>query len=611
MMAEESVVQAPAAQVGRSRAVVICTAPRSSSYLMSEAIESVGSLGIPREYFDHDKGKEKWWVDKLGITGPADYIEKVITHGSTPNGVWGLKLHWYQVPDLIKRFVASPASQLQPRPDLTFVDCLRTRFTDINYVWLRRENKVAQAISWCRAMKTGVWHVRPKAGVPRATPNLEFDFDAIDRQVQEFVEADRGWYDFFRQHRIRALVVVFEQFLRDQASYTETMRQVVRYLGVDPDAVPIRAPAFRQQSDALSLEWEEAYRRRKAQLSRLSPTPNAAAGPTAAVPATPAVAPVARAPRSPAAGTPKVAAPAPAARGRIAAAGAAYTHRVVSERLAASPPHGGTDPKSAVEPTDESVPPAREPPVAADQIIAYDLNPFLGVRIVPGTQRREWMDATPNRFAYRCLPLVIANQYGWMLLCPARICATWNGEPGLDTIQIEYPPDEQRRFATSHFGSGILTFAVNYIFRTPPGINVHVRGPANHPKDGISALEGIIETDWSEATFTMNWKMTRPHHPVVFEKDEPFAMISLVDCAQIEQFHPEFRPISDNPVLKSGYDRWAASRFTFNRELKVPGSDARKQKWQRHYIKGETVSQKKADEHRTSIGIESFTDRRK
>jgi hypothetical protein len=152
---------------------------------------------------------------------------------------------------------------------------------------------------------------------------------------------------------------------------------------------------------------------------------------------------------------------------------------------------------------------------------------------------------------------------------------------------------------------------MNYIFRTPPGVNLHVRGPANMPKDGICALEGIIETDWSESTFTMNWKMTRPNHPVVFEKDEPFAMITPIGRDDIERYQPEIYPLAANPTLEAGYKIWAQSRSAFNKDLKTKGSDAQKMRWQRHYVRGETVGQKKAFDHRTQVALKEFVDRRK
>src|SRR6202000_3160808 len=79
--------------------------------------------------------------------------------------------------------------------------------------------------------------------------------------------------------------------------------------------------------------------------------------------------------------------------------------------------------------------------------------------------------------------------------------------------------------AISIFGSGIVTFTLPFLFRTPPGYNLVAQGPTNRPKDGISALSGIIETDWAESTFTMNWMITRPHHPITFAKGEPICMV--------------------------------------------------------------------------------------
>ncbi|MDH3733937.1 MAG: DUF6065 family protein, partial [Gemmatimonadota bacterium] len=61
--------------------------------------------------------------------------------------------------------------------------------------------------------------------------------------------------------------------------------------------------------------------------------------------------------------------------------------------------------------------PARSPDRRSHQLTAYELveEPL---EIVVADQRRTWMDELPDRFAYRCLPLLIANQSGWDLLCP-------------------------------------------------------------------------------------------------------------------------------------------------------------------------------------------------
>ena len=101
----------------------------------------------------------------------------------------------------------------------------------------------------------------------------------------------------------------------------------------------------------------------------------------------------------------------------------------------------------------------------------------------------------------------------------------------------------------SHFGSGVITFTVPFLFRTPPGINLWVKGPANWIKDGVQALEGVVETDWLASTFTMNWKMTRVCEWVRFEKGEPFCMLVPVPRGLIETLVPRAEPIVANPEL--------------------------------------------------------------
>jgi hypothetical protein len=114
-------------------------------------------------------------------------------------------------------------------------------------------------------------------------------------------------------------------------------------------------------------------------------------------------------------------------------------------------------------------------------------------QIVPARSERAWMDETRQRFAYRCLPLTIANSMGWELLCPKTVNAAWNGGPELDDMKITGSDgDGVEGFAQSHFGHGVLTFQTQYIFRTEAGTALWVRGTPNMPKDGISPLDGIV-----------------------------------------------------------------------------------------------------------------------
>ena len=183
------------------------------------------------------------------------------------------------------------------------------------------------------------------------------------------------------------------------------------------------------------------------------------------------------------------------------------------------------------------------------------------------------MDATNQRFAYRCLPLNIANAYGWEVLCNAGFLAMWWGGEGLDSIVIEPDPGTIAP-AISHFGHGILTFHLPCLFSTEPGAELMVQGPINRPKDGIAALSGVIETDWSPYSFTMNWMFTRP----------------------------------GTPALKRQHDTWTASRERFNVDLKQPGSEAQSDKWQKLYYRGlaPAGTQAATESHRTRLRLQPF-----
>ena len=134
-------------------------------------------------------------------------------------------------------------------------------------------------------------------------------------------------------------------------------------------------------------------------------------------------------------------------------------------------------------------------------------NPFIR----PAEPTRSWMDATSEAFAYRCLPLNIANAHGWEILTPKGFWAYWRG--GTSTADVIIRPDADMPPASvpiSLFGQGTFTVHVQGLFRTPPGWNLYVGGSPNSAKDGVAPLAGVIETDWSPYTFTMNWRFTRP-----------------------------------------------------------------------------------------------------
>jgi hypothetical protein len=172
--------------------------------------------------------------------------------------------------------------------------------------------------------------------------------------------------------------------------------------------------------------------------------------------------------------------------------------------------------------------------------------------IRPASNRRSWMDAT-NGFDYRCLPLSIANAHGWVIGCDGSFEVEWNGGDAPGDVRV-FPLDDEPARAKGNFGSGILTLQPHVIFRAESGYNLWVTGPPNSFKDGIQPLSAVVEKDWIPASFTMNWKITRPNHRIRFEKGEPYCFVFPIKRGLAEATQPTLKHLGENPELKHDYN---------------------------------------------------------
>lgn len=218
-----------------------------------------------------------------------------------------------------------------------------------------------------------------------------------------------------------------------------------------------------------------------------------------------------------------------------------------------------------------------------EKIVAYRSSGQDVAPIQVAPRERDWMEALDQKYAYRCLPLVMANQFGWQILSTHHIRATWDGTYAIEALTVKDLKGEGPVCWLSHFGAGILTFSVPYLFKTPPDWNLFIRGPTNAAKDGIAPLDGIVETDRAHETFTMNWRFTRPG-TVEFEIGEPVCMFYPVERKLFDRFEAEIAGLEENAELHERFSAWSGGRDKFNKDLRTFDPAAVKQGWQKNYF---------------------------
>ena len=218
------------------------------------------------------------------------------------------------------------------------------------------------------------------------------------------------------------------------------------------------------------------------------------------------------------------------------------------------------------------------------------LHPAWQPLIRPAGAKRDWMEAAPEAFPHRCLPLNIANTHGWEIATPCGVEAMWNGGQAPADVSVRTDAGADPITApVAIFGQGVLTFHVMGIFRTPPGWNLWVGGPPNQAKDGIAPLTGVVETDWSPFTFTMNWQFTRADQWIRFEPNETFATIFPIERGVVEKFEPRFAPLASDPELERQFKAWSAARDAFHARMQTDPPANPADKWQKHYYRGVDV----------------------
>jgi hypothetical protein len=203
--------------------------------------------------------------------------------------------------------------------------------------------------------------------------------------------------------------------------------------------------------------------------------------------------------------------------------------------------------------------------------------------VAPLDIKRTWMGNMQDKFGYRCVPLRIANTYGWSVLSPYDFSASWYGGEDMHDVEItSNDPNFSEKGILTHFGHATFTLQLDFLITTPKGYSLYIRGVPNKPYGIIKPLDAIVETDWLPWPFTYNFLFTEPG-TVEFKKNEPLFIFFPIERGSIENFNLKSSFIGDNKELSEDYEEYAKSR----------SSATAKRKWHKeYYLEGKLPNRK-------------------
>jgi LPS sulfotransferase NodH len=243
---------------------LICAGPRTGSNLLASTLRHAEVAGQPFEYFGRATLNGAHMLGLLGLEPEeaeamslADRLDRILAAGTTGNGVFGATLHWGHFQPMVDAVRERLGDNVSAGADIATV--LRGFFPGIHYVWLRRENHVAQAISHYLARQTGLWQTQANADEPSAGGDEEpvYDFAAIKRLVGFAEREEQGWRRIFSEISDPVFAVTYEELAAEREAI---VARVLEFLGVPKAIQEIPEAPLRRLADTRSVAWEERFR---------------------------------------------------------------------------------------------------------------------------------------------------------------------------------------------------------------------------------------------------------------------------------------------------------------------------------------------------------------
>ena len=151
--------------------------------------------------------------------------------------------------------------------------------------------------------------------------------------------------------------------------------------------------------------------------------------------------------------------------------------------------------------------------------------------IEPLSGKRQWMDESASKHAYRCFPLSLSNQLGWSLSFPEDITFMWDGEVTTTGDNVKVLQGE--KYCSTARGNATISFNTNLIFRTDESHSLLSYPVPNYFVDGAVPFTTLMSSSFFEGPLPVSWRVTRPFTPITIKANEPFIAILPVSLTEL------------------------------------------------------------------------------
>lgn len=154
------------------------------------------------------------------------------------------------------------------------------------------------------------------------------------------------------------------------------------------------------------------------------------------------------------------------------------------------------------------------------------------ITISPMSIKRDWMDVTPEKHAYRCFPVTQANMVGWNLSCDEDIVFTWNGVTNTSSETVKILKGDH----FSYTGRGQATVSINtgLIFKTDQDLSMLTISPVNYFNEDFETMSSLISTSFYRNPLPLAIKATSANKEITIKAGTPIATIIPISLTELD-----------------------------------------------------------------------------
>lgn len=152
--------------------------------------------------------------------------------------------------------------------------------------------------------------------------------------------------------------------------------------------------------------------------------------------------------------------------------------------------------------------------------------------IAPMSIKRDWMDVTADKHAYRCFPVTQANMVGWNISCKKDIRFVWNGinDQSPDTVTILEGSD----ISYTGRGQSTLSFMTGLVFRSDENISLLSINPTNYFNNDFETMSSLISTSWYDNPLPLAIKAKEANREIVIKAGQPIATLLPISLGVLD-----------------------------------------------------------------------------